>query len=246
MARGKHGRSKRERRNVDSDNDKDDTGDDRGTAFHIFDPRSARARLTYAVALGALAWFVVPSRFSATTHALVAGDAACFFILAVQFFIISRANAAETRRRAASYDPGRGVVWIVVILASILGLFASAVVVRQGKSMSSFEGQLHVVLCFTSVVLSWLLSHASFTLRYAHLYYRGEAKGGIDFPGDDDPDDSDFAYLAFTIGMTFQVSDTDITSSEIRRTVLRHGLLSFVFNTVIIASAINLVVGQFN
>lgn len=220
--------------------------DDRETAFHVLDPRSARTRLVYALILGAIGWLAMPSGYSNLTRALVGGDLASAFMLTVALYIIGRADAAETRRRAASYDPGRGFVWIVVMLASVLGLFASAVIIRQGKSVGSFEGQLHLILCFASVALAWTLAHSSFTLRYAHLYYRGEAKGGISFPGDDDPDDGDFAYFAFTIGMTFQVSDTDITSREIRGTALRHGLLSFVFNTVIVALALNLVVGQFN
>jgi len=220
--------------------------EERVTAFHILDPRSASTRLIYAIVLGTLVWIAMPVKYSLTTRALVASDVASLFMLAVALLIILRADAAETRRRAAAFDPGRGVVWAIVILASVLGLVASAVVVRQGKSTASFEGQLHLVLCFASVVIAWVLTHSSFTLRYAHLYYRGEGKGGISFPGDEDPDDSDFAYFSFTIGMTFQVSDTNITSREIRRTVLRHGLLSFLFNTVIVALALNLVIGQFN
>jgi uncharacterized membrane protein len=220
--------------------------DDCETAFHPLDPRSARPRLAYAVLVGVIGWFAMPSEFSKLTRALVAGDLASVFMLAVALHIIAYADAAETRRRGAAYDPGRGFVWILVILASVLGLFASAVIMRQGKSTSSFEGQLHLILCFSTVALAWMLTHSSFTLRYAHLYYRGEGKGGISFPGDEDPDDGDFAYFAFTIGMTFQVSDTNITSREIRGTTLRHGLLSFVFNTVIVALALNLVIGQFN
>lgn len=211
----------------------------------MLDPRSAWPRLVYAAILGAIGWLVMPAAYSNLTRGLVAGDLASAFMLVISLHIIAFADTAETRRRAGAYDPGRGVVWVVVILASVLGLFASAAVMRQGKSVASFEGQLHVGLCFATVALAWILTHASFTLRYAHLYYRGEAKGGISFPGDDDPDDADFAYFAFTIGMTFQVSDTDITSREIRRTVLRHGLLSFVFNTVIVALALNLTIGQF-
>lgn len=212
----------------------------------MFDPRSAWPRLAYASILGAIGWFVLPATYSNLTRGLVAGDLASAFMLVVSLHVIAFADAAETRRRAGAYDPGRSVVWLVVILASVLGLFASAVVMRQGKSVASFEGQLHLGLCFATVALAWILTHASFTFRYAHLYYRGEAKGGISFPGDEDPDDTDFAYFAFTIGMTFQVSDTDITSREIRRTVLRHGLLSFVFNTVIVALALNLAIGQFS
>jgi len=97
-----------------------------------------------------------------------------------------------------------------------------------------------------TVGLSWLVTHTAFTLRYAHLYYRGGPadEGGLEFPGDDKPDDFDFAYFAFTIGMCFQVSDVAVTDRHIRRTALLHSLMSFAYNTVIIALVLNLVMGH--
>jgi uncharacterized membrane protein len=97
-------------------------------------------------------------------------------------------------------------------------------------------------LALVSVFVSWALVHTVFTLKYARLYYAGTA-GGIDFNGAGAPDYPDFAYLSFTIGMTFQVSDTDIQSKAIRRTALRHAWLSFPLVAVIIATSINLVSG---
>ena len=96
-----------------------------------------------------------------------------------------------------------------------------------------------------AVVGAWLLTNASFTLRYAHLYFRndGTGEGGLKFPGDEVPDAWDFAYFAFTIGMCFQVSDVVITSKLIRRAALAHSLLSFAFNTIIIGMALNLFFG---
>jgi uncharacterized membrane protein len=95
-----------------------------------------------------------------------------------------------------------------------------------------------------SVVLAWVMVHTVFTLRYAHLYYSGN--GGIDFNEKDDPDYRDFAYLAFTIGMTYQVSDTDLQTKAIRRTALKQGLMSYLFGTTIIAMTINIVAGLAN
>jgi uncharacterized membrane protein len=104
-----------------------------------------------------------------------------------------------------------------------------------------------VALCLIAVGLAWTLTHTSYTLRYAHLFYReNDHEGGLEFPGRDEPDDFDFAYFAFTIGMTFQVSDVGVTSPLIRRTVLAHALLSFAYNTVIIALAINILAGFLN
>jgi uncharacterized membrane protein len=94
------------------------------------------------------------------------------------------------------------------------------------------------------VILSWATVHTVFTLRYARLYYA--AGGGIDFNGDRAPTYTDFAYLAFTIGMTYQVSDTSIASKAIRRTALRHAYMSYLFGTVVVAMTINVVAGLFN
>ena len=93
-----------------------------------------------------------------------------------------------------------------------------------------------------AIAASWLVVHTIFTLRYAWLYYT-EPRGGVDFDQDDDPTFRDFAYVAFTIGMTFQVSDTALRATEIRSTALRHALTSFLFNTVIIAVTVNIVAG---
>ena len=84
--------------------------------------------------------------------------------------------------------------------------------------------------------------HTVFTLRYARLYYTG-TDGGVDFHQDDPPRDGDFAHLGFTIGMTFQVSDTDLTTTKVRVTALRHALLSYLFGAVILAATINLIAG---
>ncbi len=101
---------------------------------------------------------------------------------------------------------------------------------------------LAAALGVVSVLLSWLLVQTLFTLRYAELYYSG-TPGGVDFNQPEPPRYTDFAYFAVTVGMTYQVSDTTITSSTIRATTLRHALLSFFFGTVVIASVINLVAG---
>ena len=105
----------------------------------------------------------------------------------------------------------------------------------------------HLLLALVTVVLSWLLVHAVFGLRYAHKFYddndaiTGSRTGGLDFPGEDSPDYRDFAYFSFVIGMTCQVSDVQVTSREMRRRVLQHGVLSFGFNTVILALTVNTV-----
>src|SRR5205085_264873 len=102
--------------------------------------------------------------------------------------------------------------------------------------------------CLLTVALSWAITHTSYTLRYAHLYYREDTEGvgGVELPGGGQPSYFDFAYFAFTVGMCFQVSDVVVTSAQIRRAVLGHAVLSFAYNTVILAFTLNLVFGAFN
>ena len=131
---------------------------------------------------------------------------------------------------------------LVLLGAAIASLVAVGAVLFRAGSASGGLRYLEAAFAFASVLLSWTLVHTVFTLKYARLYYSGDP-GGIDFNEADPPEYSDFAYLAFTIGMTFQVSDTDIKSKQIRRTALRHALMSFPLVAIIIATSINLVSG---
>lgn len=216
-----------------------------GRAFHPLDPRSARTRLILALVVGIVAWLVAPWRISAATRALLAWDMTGVILLGFMLLIIGRSDVAETRRRAAAFDPGRRTVWLVVLASSASSLFAAAALLRQGHGGTAFLRGLHIGLCITTVAISWLATHAGFALRYAHLYYRDTRReGGIELPGGEPPDDLDFAYFAFTLAMCFQVSDATISSRQIRRVALGHALLSFVYNTVILALALNLIVGE--
>jgi uncharacterized membrane protein len=215
-------------------------------AFHPLDPRGARTRLVTAAALGAITWLLTPASLTAVPRGLLAGDVAGVALLAIAGWIILRADSDETRRRAAAEDPGRLVVWVIVLGVSAISLFASIFVMRHARALPHEDRLALLILGLVTAALAWLLTHTAFTLRYAHLFYRaGEAdEGGIEFPGGNKPDDLDFAYFAFTIGMCFQVSDAQVTNRLIRRTVLTHALISFVYNTGIIALVINVVLAQ--
>jgi len=153
-----------------------------------------------------------------------------------------RLDASKTGDLASREDPDRLTVDLLMLLASIASLAAVAMGLTQATNAHGMEKTLQIVTYVCSVALSWALVHFTFTLRYAMLYYN-EPKGGIDFHSNDDPCYFDFAYIAFTIGMTFQVSDTDVHSSLIRRAVLRHALLSYIFGTVIVATMVSVVAG---
>jgi uncharacterized membrane protein len=214
-------------------------------AFAPHDPRSARLRLAIAIGTGVATTVLLPSRVGTAFRAVAGWDAAALVLGALSWLLILRTDAAETRRLAAAEDPGRRAAWVIVILASVFSLFANAVVLRDVRTCAAETRDLFVGLCVTAVVAAWLLTHTAYTLRYAHLYYRDddEGEGGLSFPGDGAPAYVEFAYSAFTIGMCFQVSDVAVTSRQIRRAVLGQSLLSFAYNTAILATAVSLVVG---
>jgi uncharacterized membrane protein len=217
-------------------------------AFELHDPRRALGRLAIAAALGVATALLIPARFGSALRAIAAWDIASTGMTVLAWMLILRASAEETRRRAAADDPGRHVVWGLVILASGFSLLATAVVLRQARAYSPEARDWFIAACAVAVVSAWLLTHTAYTLRYAHLYYRDddEGEGGLSFPGKGRPAYLEFAYFAFTIGMCFQVSDVAVSSRQIRRAVLGHSLLSFLYNTAILATAVNLAVGLFN
>ncbi|MDQ1578597.1 MAG: hypothetical protein QOE21_1284, partial [Microbacteriaceae bacterium] len=156
--------------------------------------------------------------------------------------VISGLDADQTAKLASREDPTRGVSDLLVILLSLASLFSLGIILVQANAA---QGALEAVLAglaVVSVALSWILLHTLFTLHYARIYYT-DGGNGVNFNQKEPPRYSDFAYLAFTIGMTFQVSDTNITTHRERSTALQHALLSFVFGSVILATTINLVAG---
>jgi uncharacterized membrane protein len=151
-------------------------------------------------------------------------------------------DARSAEIDAKREDPSRHLADLVLLGAAVASLVAVGVELVGAGSSGGSARYLQAALALASVFVSWSLVHTVFTLKYARLYYAG-TPGGIDFNGTGAPDYHDFAYLSFTIGMTFQVSDTNIESSQIRRTVLRHAWMSFPLVAVIIAASINLVSG---
>jgi uncharacterized membrane protein len=206
-------------------------------------PRRAVPRTAVAVVVGVAAGLLLSLRYSVPVAVLGGWNAGGLTLLAMAWLIITTCDAPATKERAAAEDPGRAAVTMLVILASLAGLVAVTVLVRRpGVNAPREEAEL-VALCLATVIVSWTLTHSAFTLRYAHLYYREdhEGVGGADFPGRALPSYLDFAYLAFTVGMTFQVSDTSVSSPQIRHTVLLHAVLSFLYSTAILAFVLNLV-----
>lgn len=199
---------------------------------------SARRRSLVAVASGVVAAAAASSSLHWELAPLVGWDVLCAVLLVWNWVTIARSDADETAELAVVDDPSAGSTDLLVLFAAVASLAGVALVLLR----TSGHSVAPVALAVVSVVLSWALVHTVFALRYARLYYSGTG-GGVDFNQKEPPDYLDFAYVAFTVGMTFQISDTNLTTSPIRHTVLRHALLSYLFGSVIVAGAINLIAG---
>ena len=151
-------------------------------------------------------------------------------------------SASETSALATRESPGRTNTDLLLLAGSIVSLVAVGLVLIRANHQTGLDRGVLVGTSVLSIVLAWSTIHTVYTLRSAQLYYRGE-DGGVDFNDESAPCHPDFAYLALTIGMTFQVSDTDLTTTTFRRLAIRHALLSYVFGALIIAVTINLIAG---
>ena len=211
-------------------------------------PHRAVVRLLVGALAAAMASVVASLHFGGAVAVLTGWDAGGLLMGALSWATIRACDANQTSCRAAAEDPGRTAVYMIVVLTSAVGLFAATVLSRQAKTIAPNESYELIGLCLATVAISWALTHTAFTLRYAHLYYRedDDGVGGLDFPRGLRPTYFDFAYFAFTIGMCFQVSDVIVVTAQMRRAVLLHALISFTYNTAILAFALNLAFGTPN
>ena len=204
----------------------------------------------FAALVFAVLGFAGAFHFSVPVRVLVAWNVFAATSVAFAWARILGSNARTSVRAAKLQDSSRSVIFLIVIVAALASLFAVGALLATAKGLSGGRTAAHVILAVGTVICSWSLTHTIFTLRYAHLFYRhvrhsaADAAGsGLIFPEEKHPDFLDFAYFSFVIGMTCQVSDVQISSRQIRSTALLHGLLSFIFNTVILALSLNLASG---
>jgi uncharacterized membrane protein len=203
---------------------------------------SAHVRVAISAGAGALCAIVVALVGPWWLIPLSGWDVGALTFVGWMWHSLWSLGPSATAARARREDPGRTAADVLLLSASVVSLLAvGLVLVRAGHTTGLTKGLL-VGLSVASVVLAWSVVHTVFTVRYAKLYYTGRHRG-VDFNEETDPCYTDFAYLALTIGMTFQVSDTNLTSKDIRRTALRHALLSYMFGALIIACTINLIAG---
>jgi uncharacterized membrane protein len=215
------------------------------------DPRRALVRIGISAAFGLAASFVAHGRLPEALAVLIGWDVASLVLLGVSWLTIASSDPSATQTRAGSEDPGRTLVYVIVVLTSAVSLLAANMLVPGARTMPTAMSRTVSAVCLGAVALAWAMTHTAFTFRYAHLYYREDAEGvgGVQFAsdqGDEPPAYLDFAYFAFTIGMCFQVSDVCVTSHQIRRAVLLHAVISFVYNSAILAFVLSLVFSSAN
>jgi uncharacterized membrane protein len=207
--------------------------------------RSAAQRALIVVAIGLVVGLVIvpfaPWQLSPLAGWIAGG---AWWLVSV-WRKVRHLTPEQTESSATREDNNRLAAELLLLSASVASLFGTGFALIKANQTEGGGKALLTMVALLTVVVSWALVHSVFALRYAHLYYTKPA-GGIDFKNRDErPDYNDFAYVAFTIGMTFQISDTDIQSRRIRRTVLGHALLSYLFGAVILAVAVNTIAGIF-
>ncbi|HTD99107.1 MAG TPA: DUF1345 domain-containing protein [Mucilaginibacter sp.] len=211
----------------------------------------AHYRVLVALTFSVIGYFIFRSVTSLPAQILSIWIVFALTIIVLDWIAIFWSHPLEVRKIAKLQDSSRYLLFVFVIAASIVSLGAIIFLLKSTKGHASAEVTEHVLLAMAAVIVSWALVHTIFTMRYAHLYYDtntddGKPKkgGGLQFPDELEPDYLDFAYFSFVIGMTFQVSDVEISSRKIRRNALVHSLISFAFNTAIVALSINVISGM--
>ena len=197
-----------------------------------------RPRTFISILIGIVAFFLLPGSLRLVTRLLIGWDIFVSFYLVLAYIMMFRCDHRHIRRNAVLQDDGR----FLILLVTALGAFASigAIVFELGASHRSVR---ELTLATVTIALSWAAVHTIFALHYAHDYYRPAKPGGLQFPSGDEHDHADywdFVYFSFVIGMTAQVSDVGITDKTIRRTTTVHGIISFVFNTALVALMVNI------
>ncbi len=197
-----------------------------------------------------LVLFVVPNPLHAPTRVGLAWDAGLAWFITSCLIMMRRCSQAEIEARAAREDEGQHIILGLAVAAAAASLVAIGFELSVAKGELGLGKGLHTALAFTTVFASWFFVQLVFSLHYAHAFY-GEAdgaggrRGGLAFPGEDDPDYWDFLHFGVIIGVANQTADVAFTSRELRHIGTVHGMVSFLFNTVILALTINLLAGLF-
>lgn len=211
---------------------------------------SRHFRLGVGVAVAAIVYLINRNTAPAISLLIMSWVGFAITYLAFLWAVIALYHPVDVRKQATREDTTGSFIFMFVVVAAVCSLAGTFLLLKTIPAKHISMVNLQMILSFVCVFCSWTLVHTLFTLRYAHLYYQGcnedddKAVGsGLNFPGGHEPDYLDFAYFSFVLGMTFQVSDVEVTARKIRRLVLLHGCLSFFYNTIILALSINVISG---
>ena len=217
----------------------------------VYRNRLRAASFGSAALLALIVYTFAPNWLHGATRFVAAYDTGALTLLGF-FWRGLHADPKLTRARAALQDPGKNVIFLVVLVAVVVGLVAAIAILGHGPRVQNpTEKWAAYILGVISISAGWFLVHTVYTFRYAHVYYYdddgdGTACGGIHFPETEEPSDYDFAYFAFCIGTSFAVSDPQVTETRVRRAVIWHSIISFAYNSVIVGMVINLFAGIFS
>ena len=210
----------------------------------VFSRLDSHHRFIISALAGAVVFAAVPGDLPVGARLVLGWTAFAMMSLLLSWALFASGDPGSVRRSAWLQDAGRTLILAVVVLGSCGSLLGVWALLGDARGQSGSVYAFYMTLAPVSVALTWCLVHTLFTFRYAHIYYgagqiHGTHHGGLEFPGDHLPDYIDFAYYAFVVGMTAQVSDVPVTSRRLRRLTLIHGVISFAFNTIILALTIN-------
>jgi uncharacterized membrane protein len=209
----------------------------------------AHYRLYLSLLIGAVTFFFTRHNPSVPAITLIVWISIAASIIIMDWIVILAAHPKDIRKIASLEDSSRVMIFVFVMAASLVSLVAMYLLLKSSKGQSDDIVAGYIILAMAAVIISWWLVHTVFTMRYAHLFYTTDKSkktplGGLEFPGNEkEPDYLDFVYFSFVVGMTFQVSDVEISSKQIRRLCWAHGLIAFAFNTAIVALSINVISG---
>ena len=209
-----------------------------------------RPRLFISIVVATVVGFLLPAELQFSARVLCIWDAGMFCFLGTTWLLMSYTPPTLVRRKAQEEDMGRFIILSFVMASATFSIGAIAFLLKDTKTTTGLVLGLHIVLAICTIVGAWLLVHTIFALHYARSYYQDGHLSledcqlqKLNFPSELEPDYWDFLYFSFVIGMTSQVSDVTIISRQIRRLSLYHSILSFFFNTAIVAMSINIIAG---
>lgn len=205
-----------------------------------------RPRLAMSMAIGLSVLLLLPHSIAGPTRALAAWDVGAGLYLALAWTMMARGSVEKMRWRAKRQDDGALAVLTLTITASVASLAAIVLELIGIKNQAPGVQTSHIALAMGTILCSWCLVHTAFALHYAHEFYsddKAPARACLEFPGSTQPDYLDFLYFSFVIGTTSQTADVNITSSQMRRLALAHGVIAFFFNTTLLALTVNIAAG---